>query len=593
MVKAQISADSLKLIQARKALEAEKALEKARAREGKKRAVESPQQAAKVGLSVASDSSQESPSKKRYIAHQIDTPADLLLAHRPDLKLYKWQAETLFQLAGYTDLNDLDLPKTRPTDKTPLYYNLVAANGSGKDQVVISAFAVWFCLSKVRSRCVITSSSYEQLKDQTYKYIKNICEEINVSYGRKVFEIVEFLITCNDTGSEIKCFVTDDPGKAEGRHPFDEPGAEMAVIINEAKSITDEMFQAFSRFTGYNYWLEISSPGKNSGHFFKRCTRSKYTFPDKLHIGEFYWRRVTAFDCPHLLGKHIEHLKDEHGEQSLIYRSQVLAEFTSLDEAAFIPSTLFENYPANPPRTFGLPNRAGIDLSLGGDETVAYFFVNGKLHLRTTKIRNEAILHNQIISWIKEFNLTSSEVRIDDGGLGRPIVQRVQNAGYDVVPVRNEARSSNPNFFKNRGVENWNRLKRALEDRVFPVIHDDLTRQQLCTRGFSVKGIVTLLEPKPEMRSRGLSSPDRADALALCFDGVPLAAFKEETLHSTEPESRFYELIDRNKKGLLTGDEAKELTLLWGQMTHRPAQETLNSPEPREEMRGQYHRFIT
>lgn len=586
MIKTPISADTLKLVQARRALEAEKAAEKARAKEAKKK----PELAAKVSLEEIKP---ETPSsKKRYIAHQIDTPADLLLAHRPDLKLYKWQAETLFQLAGYTDLNDLDLPKTRPTDKTPLYYNLVAANGSGKDQVVISAFAVWFCLSKVRSRCVITSSSYEQLKDQTYKYIKNICEEINVSYGRKVFEIVEFLITCNDTGSEIKCFVTDDPGKAEGRHPFDEPGAEMAVIINEAKSITDEMFQAFSRFTGYNYWLEISSPGKNSGHFFKRCTKAKYTFPDKLEIGEFYWRRVTAFDCPHLLGKHIEHLKDEHGEQSLIYRSQVLAEFTSLDEAAFISSTLFENYPNIPPRTFGLPNRAGIDLSLGGDETVAYFFVNGKLHLRTTKLRNEATLHNQIISWIKEFNVTPSEVRIDDGGLGRPIVQRVQNAGYDVVPIRNEARSTNPNFFKNRGVENWNRIKRALEDRLFPVIHDDLTRQQLCTRGFSVKGIVTLLEPKAEMRSRGLSSPDRADALVLCFDSVPLPAFKEEILHSTEPESRFLELIDRNKKGLLTGDEAQELTLLWGQMTHRPAQETLNSAEPRNDLRGQYHKYI-
>jgi hypothetical protein len=52
------------------------------------------------------------------------------------------------------------------------------------------------------------------------------------------------------------------------------------------------------------------------------------------------------------------------------------------------------------------------------------------------------------------------------------------------------------------------------------------------------------------------------------------------------------ELIDRNKKSLLTQNEAQELTLLWGQMTHRPAQETLNSPEPREELRGQYHRFI-
>lgn len=592
MIKAPISADTLKLVQARRSIEAEKAAEKERKAAKRKEA----NVGATVSQSVIVDSVKQEPEptkNKRYIAHQIDTPADLLLAHRPDLKLYQWQAETLFQLAGYTDINDLDKPKERPTDKLPLYYNLVAANGSGKDQVVICAFAVWFCLSKIRSRCVITSSSYEQLKDQTFKYIKNVCEEINVSYGRKVFEIVEFLITCNDTGSEIKCFVTDDPGKAEGRHPFDESGAEMAVIINEAKSITDEMFQAFSRFTGYNYWLEISSPGKNSGHFFKRCTRAKYTFPNRLNMGEFYWRRVTAFDCPHLLGKHIEHLKDEHGEQSLIYRSQVLAEFTSLDEAAFISSTLFENYPNNPSRTFGLPNRAGIDLSLGGDETVAYFFIHGKLHLRTTKIRNEAILHNQIISWIKEFSVTPSEVRIDDGGLGRPIVQRVQNAGYDVVPVRNEARSSNPNFYKNRGVENWNRIKRALEDRAFPVVSDDLTRQQLCTRGFSVKGIVTLLEPKAEMRSRGLSSPDRADALALCFDSVPLAVFKEDIIHTTEPESRFQELLEKNKKGPLTFDEKTELTMLWSEMTHRPAQETLNSAEPREELRGQYHQFVT
>ena len=154
MTKTPISADTLKLVQARRALEVEKAAEKARAKEAKKK----PELAAKVSLEEIKP---EPPSsKKRYIAHQIDTPADLLLAHRPDLKLYKWQAETLFKLAGYTDLNDLDLPKTRPTDKTPLYYNLVAANGSGKDQVVISAFAVWFCLSKVRSRCVITSSSY-------------------------------------------------------------------------------------------------------------------------------------------------------------------------------------------------------------------------------------------------------------------------------------------------------------------------------------------------------------------------------------------------------------------------------------------------
>jgi phage terminase large subunit len=527
-------------------------------------------------------------NRPKYRAHDIDTPADLFLAHRPDMQIYRWQAEELFRLAGYVDLKP-DGVKKRATDKIPLYYNLVAANGSGKDQVVICSFAVWFAMTKIRSRCVITSSSHEQLKDQTFKYIKNLCEIINHSYQRKVFEIVEFLITCNDTGSEIKCFVTDDPGKAEGRHPFDDPGAEMAVIINEAKSITDEMFTAFSRFTGYNYWLEISSPGTDSGHFFKRCTMAKHKYPDALVLGEYYWRRITAYDCPHLLGKHIEHLEAERGRDSLIFRSQVLAEFTSIDSSAYIPSGLFENYPKLVPNNFGLPNRAGIDLSLGGDETTGYFFINGRLILRAVKFRNEALLHNQIISWLKEFNILPENANVDDGGLGRPIIQRVQNAGFAINPIRNEARSNSPQFFRNRGVENWNRIKRMLEDKVLPVIEDDLTRLQLCTRGYEVIGIVTKLESKADMRARGVSSPDRADALALVFDGLPLSLFKSETSIALDSTERFQELVRAQSKRSLSKEEQMEFSALWSNLTKRSAQDTLNASEPREESKGYFH----
>lgn len=532
--------------------------------------------------------------KPKWTAHNIPTPLHLLLAHRPKQKPYQWQAETLYQLAGY-DPHDLDILPVAPTDKIPFYYNLVAANGSGKDQIVIAAFATWFAMAKVRSRCIITSSSYEQLKDQTFKYIKTLCEDINEFHNRKIFEIVEFSITCNDTGSEIKCFVTDDPGKAEGRHPFDDyPGAEMAVIVNEAKSISDELFQAFSRFTGYNYWLEISSPGTTAGHFYKRCIMAEYTWPQQTVLGEFYWRRITAYDCDHLLGKHIDNLKKEYGENSLIFRSQVLAEFTTLDEAAYISSTLFENYPKLAPRTFGLPNRGGIDLSLGGDEMCGYFFVGGKLYKRTAKHTREAAVRGQIISWIKEFNLAPSETRVDDGGLGRPIIQGVQDAGYDIVPVRNEARSSNPNFYKNRGVENWSRIKRALEEKLFPNIEDEETRKQLTTRGYKVTGIVTSLEKKAEMKARGLASPDRADALALCFDGVPFAAFREETPVTVTPENRFNELMMLGRQRGLTVEEQGEFSNLFQMIAEqkRPsAQHSLDGTEPDENNRGLYHSY--
>ena len=51
MTKTPISADTLKLVQARRALEAEKAAEKARAKEAKKK----PELAAKVSLEEISD----------------------------------------------------------------------------------------------------------------------------------------------------------------------------------------------------------------------------------------------------------------------------------------------------------------------------------------------------------------------------------------------------------------------------------------------------------------------------------------------------------------------------------------------------------
>lgn len=538
------------------------------------------------------------PQKPKWFAHEIPSPMELLLAHRTERTPYKWQVETLYQLAGY-NLSDLDAAPLKPTDKNPFYYNLVAANGSGKDQIVISSFAVWFVMTKIRSRVVITSSAYEQLKDQTFKYIKTLCEDINAFHGRKVFEIVEFHITCNDTGGEIKCFVTDDPGKAEGRHPFEDyPGAEMAVIINEAKSISDEMFQAFSRFTGYNYWLEISSPGKNSGHFYKRCTLAEHQWPQPVELGKFYWRRVTAYDCDHLLGKHIDNLKLEYGEHSLIFRSQVLAEFTSLDEAAYISSLLFENYPTLPPRTFGLPARAGLDLALGGDETVLYVFLAGRFHIRTTKVRDERALAPIIVSWFKEFGLAAENIAGDDGGIGRQILNRIQDLGYDIRRVRNEMRAANPNFFKNRGVENWARLKRMVEDKMLPNITDEETIKQLTTRSFEVRGVVTYLETKKDMKARGLSSPDRADALALCFDGVPFAELKaatEEQREALSNEQHFQLLLMKMQQGkILTTEEQVQFQTLFQLIaeSRKPAQLSLNETESNGNNVGRVQDFL-
>ena len=79
MTKTPISADTLKLVQARRALEAEKAAEKARAKEAKKK----PELAAKVSLEEIKP---EVPSsRKRFIAHQRQCPLVIYARRSPRL----------------------------------------------------------------------------------------------------------------------------------------------------------------------------------------------------------------------------------------------------------------------------------------------------------------------------------------------------------------------------------------------------------------------------------------------------------------------------------------------------------------------------
>ena len=98
------------------------------------------------------------------------------------------------------------------------------------------------------------------------------------------------------------------------------------------------------------------------------------------------------------------------------------------------------------------------------------------------------------------------------------------------------------------------------------------------------------------MKSRGLDSPDRADALALCFDGVPFGAFKDAaTIENGEPLGRFDELLSFGKSRLLTKSENAELSVLFSYASEarRPAQHSLTGIEPTKQNRGLFHEHIT
>ncbi len=453
----------------------------------------------------------------------FETPADLLAFYSEDIiegstSLHKWQAEVNIDLA----------PVIKPTSQNPLKYYLVAANGSGKDAFVIAPFAIWFIISKIRSRVIITSSSGTQLTAQTENYIRSLAEKVNQKMGTQIFKIRQRYIKCLISGSEIRMFATDEAGKAEGYHPL-EPNAEMAIIKNESKSIPEDIHKALKRCSGFNYWLEISSPGGITGAFYRAATTWKNG------------RRVTSYDCPHISDSEREEDKIDLGETSAEYRSKHLALFTSQDSEVVIPAMLVEALLTQPPAFHfsSWPKRVGLDIAAGGDENSIHITQGNKFikdYQFTEKDTTVAAIRIDVFLRDNGIPKEHEHIYADDGGIGHAVIDMLNSQyGYRIKRVLNQSAAYNRKRYGNRGAEMWFNVKRIFEESMFDIRGiSQKCKNQLCNRKYKQQeGGRLFLQSKRAAKSEGLHSPDIGDALILSFTELTIQDFINETKVTT------------------------------------------------------------
>jgi phage terminase large subunit len=447
-----------------------------------------------------------------------------------DIKLHPWQLRLH---------RDFAVPST--ADK-PYMGALRAANGSGKDKLGIAPCAVWLLLNYACSNSIVTSSSGGQLDRQTDTYINQLCLATNRYLGDEITKCNYREYRSKVTGGVIDLFATDEPGKAEGAHPIVHNG-QMGIFISEAKSITDSIFEALTRCNGFTKRLDVSSPGIPAGHFYDVCTRAE----------ELGWRQyhVTAFDCPHLSRNYIQRVRALYGEASVLYKSMVLAEFGSNDGELIV---LFPDKLHRLMRVVGTMehfksefNIGGLDLSAGGDETVLVVR-NGNKVIAMEGFRltdtTKTILHLEGL--FRKYELTSenSPVYTDAGGLGKPMIDTLRDRGWkNVQYVMNQWEPRDKIAYANLGTENWFRLARLVEEMEIILPNspkDEVLEKQLCQRYYKIapQSTVFILENKQQARAKGHPSPDRADALALCFSNYkPTYVSRERRVTQNVPVS--------------------------------------------------------
>jgi phage terminase large subunit len=395
---------------------------------------------------------------------------------------------------------------------------LAAANGSGKTNDVIAPAISWFLRKFPQGWVVMTSGSWNQLKNQLWPSLAGLKR---MNPGWRVRRGSECTVTTPEgrkTGiGSVIGFSTNDPNRAEGWHPklprdplsglSDDP---VFIIVDEAKGVPDEIFGAFQRCTR-KFQLWTSSPGKPEGKFFNAFGRN---------AGLYWTRRITSMDCPHIDPKKIEFDREELGEDSPLFRSMHLAEFTSLDNRVVMtPEALTRAFLIQPePDTYG--DRVGFsDFAAGGDEdTVSTRFGNvARLHdaWRDTDTVQSRRRHIRI--YRDDLKLSEAEVWADGDGMGIPIIKDMIEEGFSPRPFRGGFPALDDKRYANLVSQVWIEGCRLIErgkinlgprDEFSAALFEQLTTRRL---EWDDRGRLRV-ESKKKMKERGVKSPDRADS---------------------------------------------------------------------------------
>jgi len=395
---------------------------------------------------------------------------------------------------GFTDLYDWQC-------KTLLRYEAgeataaACANYTGKTSVIFPICALWTLYCFPRSRLMYMSATWLQVTNQFFASLARF-------HGHPMFAGWEWLESEVRTrvGGFLFGRASDVSGYIEGIH--DQYGSPAGLLIDEAKSIRDEVLDTLSR-CHVTFRLYASSTGPASGGFYRICTA-------QTHL----WRtfRVPSIECRHVSKAEIE--ADRENLKDSVFRIKHGAEWLYDAGDSMISLEHVRTLFADPPAY--VPGRVSAFCDFAGprDESVLAICEGNSVRI-VDAWRHRDTMHSvgKFISHFRRLGLKGYQIGGDEG-YGHQLMDRMAEEGYYLKRVNNGAAASKPNLYANLGAEWWSVVGELVEHRKIVLAADEKLVAQLTSRRklYDSKGREKL-ESKAEMRARGLESPDRADAV--------------------------------------------------------------------------------
>lgn len=229
---------------------------------------------------------------------------------------------------------------------------------------------------------------------------------------------------------------------------------------------------------------------------------------------------VANYDCyatNALPAEEIESMRKSMTENQ--FRQEMLNDFSAAVENQLIP---FDVVAAAAGKTFSpneyefAPRVLGVDVArYGGDRSV--IFPRQGLAALKPLVFNE-ISNMDLAGRVAEYiDHWQPDAVFIDAGRGEGVIDRLLQLGFSPIAVNFGGRPNSEQFANKRAEMWWNMGEWLKAGGAIPDLPD--LKTDLCTPTYSYANArgKCELESKDEIRERGLSSPDLADALALTF----------------------------------------------------------------------------
>lgn len=429
--------------------------------------------------------------------------------------LRTWQTETLTTIRDH-----LQNPTTR---HTPLRIAVASGHGIGKS-ALISIVCHWGLTTCADTKIVITANTETQLRTKTWpEVLKWFRNGINAHW----FKTSATAVTVVDEGHSKTWRADAIPWSENNTEAFaglHNKGRRVILIFDEGSSISDKVFEtAEGAMTDENteiIWLVFGNPTRTNGRFRECFGRFKHRWKSK----QIDSRTVEGTNKAEL-----EQWSLDYGEDSDFVRVRVKGEFPRAGTMQFIPSDIVEIARKREPEAkLQDPCVLGVDVARFGDDETVMVFRRGRdaRSVPWVKMRGEDTMTvaARVIEMINEHR--PDIVFIDEGGVGGGVVDRLRMLRFNVIGVqfggsadRSQMSESGALPYYNKRAEMWGYMKDWLKGGSIPD-DPDLASQLIGVEyGYRTKEGVDciLLEKKEDTKRRGLSSPDKADALALTF----------------------------------------------------------------------------